>query len=85
MAPTTQEHGCVGGGLSKETDQKVYKRKPTKWTPEVMKGAQQQNLDIGLVNIATNESNKNTIPIWEIVDVISALILILLVIRWIKK
>ena len=51
----------------------------------IVGGNKQQNFDIGLVNVATNESTENKIPIWEIVEVVSVVILLLLVIRWIRK
>ena len=85
VTPTTPGFSPVAKGLNRETDQKMCKHRIDKRTPEVSDGTNQRNLDIGLVNIATNESNKNAIPIWEIIDIIALLILMLLVLRWIKK
>ena len=41
--------------------------------------------NIGLVNSTTNNLEDMEFPIWEILEIITAIILILLVIRWCKK
>ena len=59
-------------------------KKETK-TEDSEKVAKQSTVNIGLVNTSENSTIMDNFPLWRTLQIISAIILILLALRWAKK
>ena len=53
--------------------------------PDEIGNINQESVNLGLINVESSSSTFNKIPIWQILEVLSILILLALVYRWVKK
>ena len=52
--------------------------------PEHGNGKSAETINLGIINASSN-SFSESVPIWEIIEIVSLVILFLLVVRWIRK
>ena len=53
--------------------------------PDEVGNINQESVNLGLINVESSSSTFNKIPIWEILEVLTVVILLVLVYRWANK
>ena len=56
-----------------------------KTQPDEVGNINQESVNLGLINVESSSSTFNKIPIWEILEVLTVVILLVLVYRWANK
>ena len=63
---------------------RITKPEP-KTQPDEVGNINQESVNLGLINVESSSSTFNKIPIWEILEVLTVVILLVLVYRWANK